>query len=155
MYFTFNWFPPQENKREREIARAPIAHPSIDESHPSTGEIVAPQRRLDRHHPRSIHPKPISFSTAIILDHWSISLSLDRQIWWIFFCWVLFLLCLSIEKLYYIFIWKLRKCEQQVKNVFSIIISRIQPNIRKYFLKHFLKYNKTLENILHPENILH
>ena len=53
----------RENKREREIARAPIAHPSTDESHPSTSEIVAPQHRLDHHHPRLIHPKPISFST--------------------------------------------------------------------------------------------
>ena len=44
-------------------ARAPIAHPSTDELHPSSGEIVTPQHRLNCHHPRPIHPKPISFST--------------------------------------------------------------------------------------------
>ena len=40
-----------------------------------------------------------------------------------------------------------RKCEQQVKNVFSMVFSRIQPNIRKYFPKIFLKCNQTHENI--------
>ena len=85
------------------------------------------------------------------------------RIWWIFgfcffcvsvwpnlmnfFSWVLFLLCFCIEKLYYIFFWQLRKCEQQVENVFSIVFSRTQPNTRKYFLKHFLKGNQILENI--------
>ena len=28
-----------------------------------------------------------------------------------------------------------------------MVFSRTQPNTRKYFSKHFLKYNKTLENI--------
>ena len=40
-----------------------------------------------------------------------------------------------------------RKCEQQVKNVFSMVFSRIQPNIRKYFPKIFLKCNQTHESI--------
>ena len=40
-----------------------------------------------------------------------------------------------------------RKCEQQVKNVFSMVFSRTQPNIKKYFPKHFLKCNKTHENV--------
>ena len=40
-----------------------------------------------------------------------------------------------------------RKCEQQVKNVFFMVFSRIQPNIRKYFPKIFLKYTQTHENI--------
>ena len=44
------------------------------------------------------------------------------------FCLVLFLLCLYIKKWYYIFVWKLRKCEQLVENVFSIAFSRTQPN---------------------------
>ena len=39
-----------------------------------------------------------------------------------------------------------RTCEQ-VENVFSMVFSRIQPNIRKYFPKHFLKCNQTHENI--------
>ena len=40
-----------------------------------------------------------------------------------------------------------RKCEQQVENVFSMVFSKTQPNTRKYFLKHFLKCNQTHENI--------
>ena len=40
-----------------------------------------------------------------------------------------------------------RKCEQQVENVFSMVFSRTQPNIRKYFSKHFLKCNQIHENI--------
>ena len=40
-----------------------------------------------------------------------------------------------------------RKCKQQVKNMFSMVFSRIQPNIRKYFPKIFLKCNQTHENI--------
>ena len=40
-----------------------------------------------------------------------------------------------------------RKCEQQVENVFTMVFSRTQPNIKKYFLKHFLKCNQTHENI--------
>ena len=45
------------------------------------------------------------------------------------------------------FVWKLRKCEHQVENVFSLLFSRIQSNTRKYFPKHFLKCNQILENI--------
>ena len=48
---------------------------------------------------------------------------------------------------YYIFVWQPRKCEQQVENVFFMEFSRTQPNIRKYFSKHFLKCNQTHENI--------
>ena len=40
-----------------------------------------------------------------------------------------------------------RQCEQQVKNVFSMVFSRIQPKIKKYFPKIFLKCNQTHENI--------
>ena len=38
----------------------------------------------------------------------------------------------------------LRKCEQDVENVFSMVFSTTQPNTRKYFSQHFLKCNKTL-----------
>ena len=64
-----------------------------------------------------------------------------------FFFWVLFLLCFCIDEWYYIFVWQLRKCVQQVENVFSMLFSRTQPNTIKYFSKHFLKCNQTLENI--------
>ena len=33
----------------------------------------------------------------------------------------------------------MRKCEQQVENVFSIVFSRTQPNTKKYFSKYFWK----------------
>ena len=59
-------------------------------------------------------------------------------IWWIFFGWVLFL-CLFIEKLYYKFVWKLRKCEEQI----------IFWNATKH-LKIF-----PFPKIAFPENILH
>ena len=57
--------------------------------------------------------------------------------------------CVSVlrNEWYYIFVWQLRKCEQQLENVFSIVFSRTQLNTRKYFSKHFLKCNQTLENI--------
>ena len=71
------------------------------------------------------------------------------------FFFVGFCLCLSIEKWYYIFVWKLRKCEEQVENVFSILFSETQPNTRKYFPKHFLKCNKTLENIFIFQKYFH
>ena len=92
------------------------------------------------------------------------------RIWWIFFGWVLFLLYLSIEKWYYIFVWKLRKCEKMWetsrKCVFYIIFRNttkhlkifskaffgMQPNTWKYF--PFLKIF-SFENILHSENIVH
>ena len=48
---------------------------------------------------------------------------------------------------YYIFVWKLRKCEYQVENVFSIVFSRTQPNTKKYFSKYFLKCHQIPENI--------
>ena len=57
----------------------------------------------------------------IAIEKWLGFDEFDR-IWWIFFGWVLFL-CLSIEKWYYIFVWKLRKCEEQEENVFSILFS--------------------------------
>ena len=50
-----------------------------------------------------------------------------------------------------IFVWMMRKCEKHDKNGFSRAFLRIQPNTRKYFPKHFLKYNKILENIFLSE----
>ena len=49
------------------------------------------------------------------------------------------------------FVWKLRKCEEQEKNVFSILSSATQPNTRKYFPMHFLECNQTLVNIFLSE----
>ena len=69
-----------------------------------------------------------------------------NRIWWYFF---LGFVCVSVlrNEWYYIFFWQPRKCEQQAENVFSMVFSRIQPNTKKYFSKHFLKCNQTHENI--------
>ena len=66
----------------------------------------------------------------------------------IFFFWVLFVFW-GMNDIIYSFGNRenVRKCEQQVENVFSMVFSRTQPNIRKYFLKHLLKCNQTHENI--------
>ena len=57
----------------------------------------------------------------------------------VFLCFFVFLLFGNRENV--------RKCEQQVENVFSMVFSRTPPNIRKYFSKHFLKCNQIHENI--------
>ena len=48
-----------------------------------------------------------------------------------------------------------RKCEQQVENVFSIVFSRTQPNTKKYFSKYFLKCHQTPENIFFSKEYFH
>ena len=66
--------------------------------------------------------------------------------------WVLFVFLGMNDIMYSFGNWEnVRKCEQQVENVFSIVFSRTQLNIRKYFPKHFLKYNQTHENIFFSE----
>ena len=106
-----------------------------------------------------LDPKLIGVAVlAIVLDRRSISLSLDCRIWWIFFVgFFFFCVYLLRNDIIYLFgSWEnLRKCEQQVKNVFSIVFSRIQPNIRKYFIKHFLKWNQTLKNIFISRKYFH
>ena len=153
-----------------------LAKPSL----PSSGEIhteIAPQDRTNRTEiaPQDRTDLSLSWSGATVLCwYWSISHSLffsqfDR-IWWIFVGWVLFLLYLSIEKWYYIFVWKLRKCEKMWetsrKCVFYIIFRNttkrlkifskaffgMQPNTWKYFPFRKIAF---LKNIYFPENILH
>ena len=46
-----------------------------------------------------------------------------------------------------IFVWILKKCEKHDKNGFFRAFSGTQPNTIKYFPKHFLECNQTLENI--------
>ena len=139
--FTLNHFW-THTQREREIAlrshhepRAQITPSTSPRSHPKIAPI-------------SLFPDlvpPSSIDTDLSLTLSSFFSQFDR-IWWIFFGWVLFLY-LSIEKWCYIFVWKLRKCEEQKENVFSILFSATQPNTRKYFSNHFLECNQTLENI--------
>ena len=60
------------------------------------------------------------------------------------FCFCVYLLRNDI--IYLFGSWEnVRKCEEQEENVFSILFSTTQPNTRKYFPKHFLEYNQTLE----------
>ena len=86
-------------------------------------------------------PLSLSLSLFLLLSIWPDSMNF----FFVGFCF----LCLSIEKWYYIFVWKLRKYEQQVENVFSIVFSRTQPNTKKYFSNYFLKCHQAPENILH------
>ena len=115
---------------------SPTTTDRADRAAPITAPHLAPRWSQQRSH-------CTDRSTA----HFSLPSSLNLTRFDEFFFWVLFLLCFCIEEWYYIFVWQLRKCEQQVENVFSMVFSRTQPNTRKYFSKHFLKCNQTLENI--------
>ena len=75
----------------------------------------------------------------------------SHWIWWIFF-WVLFLLCSWTEKWYYIFVWKLRKCEQQVENVLCIVFLRTQQTLENIFQNIFWNATKHLKIFSFPEN---
>ena len=56
----------------------------------------------------------------------------SHRIWWIFFLCVLFLLCLWTEKWYYIFVWKLRKCEKMWATSRKCVFYSIFKNTTKY-----------------------
>ena len=156
--FTSNHFRTHA-QREREREPRSLLRPS---SNPTTtgAPVRRPQTGLVAPHQRQSTLAPIKQrSTPTPLDLASIVWS-DEFFFWVlfhlcfymtgfdeFFFLVLFLLYFSIEEWYYIFVWQLRKCIQQVENVFSMVFSRTQPNTRKYFSKHFLKCNQTLENI--------
>ena len=122
----------------RDLAFTPIAI-SISPSYRSQSQHRAARSRLRLH--RAISPlvEPSRLSLFLLLSIW-----LDLMIF--FF---LGFVCVSVlrNEWYYIFVWQPRKCEQQVENVFFMEFSRTQPNIRKYFSKHFLKCNQTHENI--------
>ena len=154
-----------------------FVHPNTTEiahQHPSTGEIN-PLPRAPIPPPwapiHMTHPCPISLFLDLPLPfpHLSITLSssfspFDRDFgvnkcFFLIFVWFYFDFCLfevyilnfSIMK----FVWKLRKwlrkCEKLVENS----IFRTQPNTRKYFPKHFLECNQTLENIFLSRKYFH
>ena len=140
----------------------------------TTSEIVAPPHRSTQNQSFSSYPKtdrprprfvvldrdlafmPITIAAPCcaispLVEPSRLSLFLLLSIWpdydFFFFG---FYLCFWIEEWNYIFVWQLRKCEkceQQVENMFSMVFSTTQPNTRKYFSQHFLKYNQTLKNI--------
>ena len=88
---------------------------------------------------------PSSVDTELSLTLSSFFSQLDR-IWWIFlvgFCFCVYLLRNGI--IYLFGSWE--NVRNKKKNVFSILFSATQPNTRKYFPKHFLECNQTLENI--------
>ena len=125
-------------------------------SHPLTSP-VNPKARIARLRLRRLRtpltsPRWHRYSTdhtEIAIEKWLGFDEFDR-IWWIFFGWVLMNLtrfvfiywemvlyiCLEVEKM-----WETRrKCV-------SILFLATPSNIWKYFPKHFLECNQTLENI--------
>ena len=103
---------------------------------------------------RSVHH--VHVTTTVTTTKWpmnqSLSLSLNLSLHLypsltIGFVILIFFLCVYIFWFsVIIFVWILGKCEKHDKNVFSRAFSRTQLNTRKYFPKHFLKYNQTPEN---------
>ena len=140
-HFHFKWFPALENRRERERER---------ERREERVEIIQSRARRYRP-PTSLAPRRSRLRKALI----TIAQSADRadrncakcSNLMIFF-WVLFVFW-GMNDIIYSFGNRenMRKCEQQVENVFSMVFSRTQPNIRKKFSKIFLKCNQTHENI--------
>ena len=140
--FHFKPFPDSRAKRERD--RTQITNPEpralrlrlriAPRSHPSTSS-TNPEPRSRLRLRRDCTPRSHQDGTdrtEIAIEQWLGFDEFDR-IWWIFFGWVLFL-CLSIEKLYYKFVWKLTKCGKM------------------WGTNYFLGCNQTLENISFPKN---
>ena len=113
---------------------------------------IAPRDRTEIA-PISLFPDlvpPSSVDTNLSLTLSSFFSQFDR-IWWIFFGWVLFLY-LSIKKWYYIFVWKLRKCEEQEENVFSILFQQHNQTLENIFQSIFRNATKHLKIFSFPEN---
>ena len=136
-HFHFKWFPALENRRERERERS------------SKAELADIVRRHHWHHADHDYAKLWSRSRKAPTVPIAISPSCRSQLREVFEFDDFFLgfVCVLRNEWYYIFVWQPRKYEQQVENVFSMVFSRTQPNIRKFFSKIFLKCNQTHENI--------
>ena len=143
-HFTFKPFPGHAQKREREREKEREGERKKRVESLCSWPIA---RTID--HDRAKHRANRDLAFAPIANTRSV------WIWWFFFFfWVLFVfLYWGINDIIYSFGNRenVRKCEQQVENVFSMVFSRTQPNTRKYFPKHFLKYNQTHENIFFSE----
>ena len=168
--FHFKPFPDSRAKREKEPSTStlsiyepitpstlPTSHPSISPtSHAFNFTEIAPKDRTPSTSHLSTSPTSHAFDFTKVAprrlwSHW------DRNwemvgFWWIwpnlmnffllgfvsvFIYWEMVLyICLEAEKMW----GTKRKCV-------SILFSATQPNTRKYFPKHFLECNQTLENI--------
>ena len=147
----------------------PLPHGSpITELHPLFDDRTAPIKRQLHRSRRSQHRAdhtglvdcgtgPIALRQSStdctgLVDRSTASIKQrSHWIWWIFF-WVLFLLCSWTEKWYYIFVWKLRKCEQQVENVLCIVFLRTQQTLENIFQNIFWNATKHLKIFSFPEN---
>ena len=153
-HFYFKWFPALENRRERERARERERGRKKEER----VEIV--QSRACRYCPPTSPAPRRSREASIAIDasreaptapiaispsHQSRSREVSGFDDFFFGCFLFFFVFWGMNDIIYSFGNRenVRKCEQQVQNVFSIVFSRTQPNIRKYFLK----CNQTHENI--------
>ena len=110
--------------------------------------------RSDR---RCLHPLRFSLSRSLFpsISHSFFPLSLSL---WINDVFVLIFVSCVVYRFWFsviIFVWILRKCEKHDKNGFSRAFSATQPNTRKYFPKHFLECNQTLENIFLSRKYFH
>ena len=124
--------------------------PTPEPTHPWADPVNDPLRRPIPH--RHI---ALFVSISLSLCHLSPSLTIDLGI-------LIFFVLIFVSLIVYIswfsviiFVWILRKCEKHDKNGFFRAFSGTQPNTRKYFPKHFLEYNQTLENIFLSRKYFH
>ena len=146
-YFHFKPFPPLSHTHSSLTHALPPS--KLDYSDPQT----EPNGTIHTDAPRSRSrrsPELRRSASIAIIEIGEIAIVISPRKCDLF--WVLFVF-LGINDIMCLFgSWEnVRKCEQQVENVFSMVFSRIQPNIRKYFPKIFLKCNQTHENIFFSE----
>ena len=147
--------------KHRQVApqhrRDRATNPPNDRPTSSTGEIAPqthepidppnewPTPRLSRHL-QIDPPRPLASRT-----HEPISLCPSLMIGLVILIFFVLIFVSCVVYIFWfsviIFVWILRKCEKHDKNGFSRVFSATQPNTRKYFPKHFLEWNQTLENI--------
>ena len=158
-YFHFKFFPPLSHTHKSLTHALPLSSLHCSDSHTEPNGTIhtdAPWSR-SRRSPELRRSTSITIAIAPIgvdrnhRNQWDCDrdLARSRSHWEnMLSFWVLFEF-LGMNDIMCLFgSWEnVRKCEQQVKNVFSMVFSRIQPNIRKYFPKSFLKCNQTHENI--------
>ena len=104
-----------------------------------------PKPQVWHHFSQSCHYCYPSLSLKLSLSTSLTTSVLSKEGQFFFFLVLIFVsFCVYILRFFIIiFVWILGKCEKPDKSVFSIAFSRIQPNIIKYFPKHFLEYNQT------------